>query len=250
MSLNQLAAATGIVDSMNIFPIEDRKRILEGEVESLAEKLEIMTDEKRVSTNNLRNVKLTLSSVKNECKMLQEENSEHLKNLESLTKENFDLIQAAKKDQEDLEKCELEITANEQDLIRIEDELGEKNDLIATQENKIVSLEAAIDKHGKEFVQLSEINESRAKECRESLEKKDKEIAESREMQRELSHQYKDCESDNERLRGEIEILRKEKEDLSLSQQVLKEEVGRLRAIVFQEEPQRNKKRKCFWCNW
>ena len=45
-------------------------------------------------------------------------------------------------------------------------------------------------------------------------------------------------------LRGENESLRKEKDDLVLSQQVLKEEVTKLRKIVF-EQPQRNNKG---WC--
>ena len=116
-----------IVDSMDlIFPIEDRKRILEGEVESLTEKLEIMAEKNKVSNKNLRNLKLTLGAIKKECTILENENSEHLKNLASISKDNLDLIQAAKKDHEDLEKYEQDIIATTEDLLRMEDEMTEK----------------------------------------------------------------------------------------------------------------------------
>ena len=119
-----------IVDSMDlIFPIEDSKRILKGEVESLTEKLEIMTEKNKVSNNNLRNLKLTLAATKKECKILEAENSEHLKNLASISKDNLDLLQAAKKDQEDIEKYEQDILATNEDLLRMEDEMKEKKEV-------------------------------------------------------------------------------------------------------------------------
>lgn len=121
----------GIVDSIDlIFPIKDRSRILEGQVELLTEKLEIMTEKNKVSTNNLRNVKLTLASKNKECLVLRAEKLEHLKNLASISKDNLDLIQAAKKDQENLEKYERDIKATNKELNRMEEDIKLKNEVV------------------------------------------------------------------------------------------------------------------------
>jgi len=256
-----------IVDSMDlIFPIEDRKRILEGEVESLTEKLEMMAEKSKVSNNNLRNVKLTLSAIKKECTMLEKENSEHLKNLASISKDNLDLIQAAKKDHEDLEKYELDVIATNEDLLKMGDEIEEKKKVIATQETKITSLEADVEAHKAICNHIAEVNEDLTKKCEEYKATIDSQIENSSETSTTkpssaddnkplrgeiegLRDENENLREENERLRGESlrgenESLRKDKDDLVLSQQVLKQEVTKLREIVF-EQPQRNNKG---WC--
>ena len=243
------AAVSGIVDSMDIiFPIEDNKRILEGEVESLTEKLEIMSEKYRVSKHNFRNVKLTLISVKNECKALTKENKEKLGEITKIEEKNRGFVKAAKKDQQMLSNCEVEITENKQELRRREDDLRAKEEVVSGHKRQIAELGAVAHSLHNHLAETKKANEKLNKEHTEAIEKKNAELTESREMQRELSHQYRAYENENAKLREEVGDLQKEKQEFLLSKQVLEEEIARLRQIVF-KKPTSSKKRKCFWCN-
>ena len=143
--------------------------------------------------------------------------------------------------------------------------------MIAIQETKITSLETDVEAHKAICNHIAEVNEDLTKKCEEFKAIIDSQIENfSETQQRNLIHyksssageneslqgkieglrnENENLRGENERLRslslrGENESLRKEKDDLVLSQQVLKEEVTKLRGIVF-EQPQRNNKS---WC--
>jgi len=266
-----------------VYPIQDPKMILEGELESMTEKFELMTEKNKVTGKNLRNVKLTLNNTQNRNSMLKNENTEHLKDLASMSKRNNELRDSTKTDRETITKLEAEKTKSGQENTRLKEDLkkmkGEKrtvdqknkslkkklqelmklNETLSKEKEtlqesvtkltdahaqEVSSLKESVASHKETVSVLENSNKELQQSSKEILIAKNLEVHESKELQRELSHQYVRFEKDNERLRIELNKVDIEKKDLLLSRNVLEREVERLRGFVVQK----SSKKKCLFC--